>query len=95
MKRSLDQNTFFVYFRYFRKVGNKLQGYFCPSSNINPPYCTVHYTYTITHHTSPAKQERDAAQAYDSALCVLLEAFFKHVFVVLLCGTQLTLVQRF
>jgi hypothetical protein len=40
MKRSLGQNTFFVYFRYFLKVGNKLQGYFCPSSNINPPYYT-------------------------------------------------------
>jgi hypothetical protein len=38
MKRSLSQNTFFVYFCYFWKVYNKPQGYSCPSSNINPPY---------------------------------------------------------
>jgi hypothetical protein len=38
MKRSLGQNTFFVYFHYFLKVCNKPQGHFCPSSNINPPY---------------------------------------------------------
>jgi hypothetical protein len=40
---SLGQNTFFVYFRYFWRVCNKPQGYFCPSSNINPHYWTVQY----------------------------------------------------
>jgi hypothetical protein len=34
MKRSLAPNTFFIYFRFFWKVGNKPQGYVCPSSNI-------------------------------------------------------------
>jgi hypothetical protein len=29
--------TLFVYFHYFWKVCNKPLGYFCPSSNINPP----------------------------------------------------------
>jgi hypothetical protein len=28
-------------FRYFWKVCNKPKRYFCPSSNINPPYCRV------------------------------------------------------
>jgi hypothetical protein len=32
---------YFIYFRYFWKVCNKPQGYFCPNSNINPPYSTV------------------------------------------------------
>jgi hypothetical protein len=32
---------FFHFFCYFWKVCNKPQGYFSPSSNINPPYCTV------------------------------------------------------
>jgi hypothetical protein len=69
MKRSLGQNTFFIYFRYFWKVCNKPQGYFCPSSNINPPYCvwyraervsytvcgiyTLHSIYSVTLKSVP------------------------------------------
>jgi hypothetical protein len=41
-------NHFFRLFSLFLKgtVGNKLQGYFCPSSNINPPYC-IRYRYCM------------------------------------------------
>jgi hypothetical protein len=49
MKLSLGQNTFFVYFRYIWKVGYKPQGYFCTSSNINPPYCTLYMVQTVDY----------------------------------------------
>jgi hypothetical protein len=41
LKRSLDQKTFFCWFRYFYIKMNTFQGYSCASFNIDSPYCIL------------------------------------------------------